>query len=67
MVTGILLMFGNLIYALRKGERGEKDPWGGRTLEWTVPSPPPKFQFDKVPEITHGPYDFGDDDEVKHA
>ena len=36
----------------------ELDPWGGgRTLEWTVPSPPPLENFREIPTITHGPYD----------
>jgi cytochrome c oxidase subunit 1 len=64
MVTGILIMFANLAYGVFKGRKAEKNPWGGVTLEWEVPSPPPKFQFDGVPEITRGPYDYTD--EVKH-
>ncbi len=58
LVTGLLVMFSNLLYALFKGKRTEKNPWGGATLEWTVPSPPPKFQFEKIPCVERGPYDF---------
>jgi cytochrome c oxidase subunit 1 len=60
MVTGILLMFGNLFYGLFKGKKAGSNPWGGATLEWAVPSPPPEHQFEKDPEITHGPYDYED-------
>ncbi len=28
------------------------DPWNGRTLEWCTPSPPPSYNFTKVPTIT---------------
>jgi cytochrome c oxidase subunit 1 len=28
------------------------------TLEWTIPSPPPQENFEEIPTITHGPYDF---------
>jgi len=28
------------------------DPWDGRTLEWSVPSPPPAFNFVTVPMVT---------------
>ncbi len=28
------------------------DPWNGRTLEWSIPSPPPVYNFAVIPEIT---------------
>lgn len=56
MVTGILLMFGNLLRGLLKGEKASMNPWGGTTLEWRVPSPPPLENFDEVPVVTGGPY-----------
>ena len=28
------------------------DPWDGRTLEWSVPSPPPFYNFAVTPEVT---------------
>ncbi len=28
------------------------DPWDGRTLEWSTPSPPPVFNFAVYPEVT---------------
>jgi cytochrome c oxidase subunit 1 len=52
-------MFWNLLRSLKTGKPcHELDPWGGgRTLEWTVPSPPPLENFATVPTVTHGPYD----------
>lgn len=29
------------------------DPWGGRTLEWSIPSPAPHYNFAVLPEVTH--------------
>ena len=58
LYSGILLMFGNLIVSLRKGPKASMNPWGGQTLEWTVPSPPPLENFDVVPTVTTGPYDY---------
>ncbi len=27
------------------------DPWNGRTLEWSIPSPPPPYNFAIIPEV----------------
>ena len=58
LVSGILLMVGNLLVSLRKGAKAPMNPWGGATLEWTVPSPPPAENFHDVPQVTKGPYDY---------
>lgn len=41
----------NVIYSLRKGEKAPSDPWDARTLEWTIPSPPPEYNFAVEPEV----------------
>ncbi|MBF0312546.1 MAG: cytochrome o ubiquinol oxidase subunit I [Oligoflexia bacterium] len=28
------------------------DPWNGRTLEWSLPSPPPFYNFARIPTVT---------------
>lgn len=56
MVSGIVFMMGNLLYALLKGPKAPANPWGGTTLEWRVPSPPPIENFDEIPVVTGGPY-----------
>lgn len=58
LVAGILIMIVNLIVSLRKGAKAPANPWGGATLEWTVPSPPTVENFHEIPTVTHGPYDF---------
>jgi cytochrome c oxidase subunit 1 len=35
------------------------NPWGGRTLEWQVSSPPPVENFPVPPVVAGHPYDFG--------
>ena len=57
--TGYFLSLMNFVVAARKGKKAEQNPWGGRTLEWQIPSPPPHFNFDKIPVITKWPYDYG--------
>jgi cytochrome c oxidase subunit 1 len=60
MVIGILLLVANLIISLRKGKIAPANPWGGRTLEWTVSSPPPAENFHEIPVVTTGPYDYSE-------
>ncbi|MEJ2720613.1 MAG: cytochrome c oxidase subunit I [bacterium] len=59
LISGILTMLVNLLRALRSGERAPANPWGGTTLEWTVPSPPPVENFEEIPYVDRGPYDYG--------
>lgn len=56
LVSGIVFMLGNLIYGLLRGPKATANPWGGTTLEWRVPSPPPLENFDEIPIVTGGPY-----------
>jgi cytochrome c oxidase subunit 1 len=58
LITGLILMVINLIRSLKKGEPAPANPWGGTTLEWSVSSPPPLENFEHIPEITTGPYNF---------
>jgi cytochrome c oxidase subunit I len=58
LVTGILVMAVNLLVSLRRGKPAPANPWGGETLEWTVPSPPPLENFHEIPDGSKGPYDY---------
>ncbi len=60
LIAGIALMFFNLFASFKNKRDAEADPWGGTTLEWTVPSPPPLHNFIAPPEIKDYPYDFSD-------
>ena len=48
----------NLIKSLFWGPRAERNPWESNTLEWTAPSPPPHGNFETVPVVYRGPYEY---------
>jgi cytochrome c oxidase subunit 1 len=53
-----VMPFVYLFYSMRYGDAAGPNPWGATGLEWTVPSPPPKQNFERIPVVTHRPYDY---------
>jgi len=49
--VGIGIYFSVMIYTFFKGERIKKDPWDARTLEWSLPTPPPEYNFAVTPTV----------------
>ncbi|MFH2091474.1 MAG: cbb3-type cytochrome c oxidase subunit I [Pseudomonadota bacterium] len=58
MIIGIFLMVINLLLSFKGPRNASSDPWGGTTLEWQTPSPPPLYNFITEPEVLVYPYDF---------
>jgi cytochrome c oxidase subunit I len=54
-----LIFVYNMVASWRGGPRAEANPWRALTLEWQVSSPPPIFNFDRVPTVVGGPYEYG--------
>jgi cytochrome c oxidase subunit I len=54
-----LVFLYNMVASWRGGPRAPANPWRALTLEWQVSSPPPIFNFDKVPTVVGGPYEYG--------
>ncbi|HEU0168656.1 MAG TPA: cytochrome c oxidase subunit I [Chloroflexota bacterium] len=47
-----LLFIYNAVWSMRHGQIAGNDPWDGRTLEWSIPSPPPHYNFAEIPTVT---------------
>jgi cytochrome c oxidase subunit 1 len=54
-----LIFLYNVVASWRHGPRAAANPWRGLTLEWQVSSPPPIFNFDVIPTVVGGPYEYG--------
>jgi cytochrome o ubiquinol oxidase subunit 1 len=55
-LIGIILQVVQLFTSIRDRESLRDltgDPWDGRSLEWSTPSPPPAFNFPVLPDV-HG-------------
>ena len=47
----ILSLLHNMFWSKRKGKIAGNDPWNARTLEWSIPSPPPDYNFASIPTV----------------
>jgi cytochrome c oxidase subunit 1 len=59
---GIILGLGYLLpavyfaWSVFKGRPAGDNPWSATGLEWETPSPPPTFNFDRMPTVTEEAY-----------
>jgi cytochrome c oxidase subunit 1 len=49
----------NFLVSWKRGPVAGANPWRAMTLEWQVSSPPPIFNFDEIPQVVGGPYEYG--------
>ncbi|PIP93004.1 MAG: cytochrome-c oxidase [Bdellovibrio sp. CG12_big_fil_rev_8_21_14_0_65_39_13] len=55
-----LIFVVNFVHAIFfKKEKASDNPWEVGTLEWTIPSPAPHYNFDKIPVVKCGPHELG--------
>ena len=51
VALGVVALSLGIISAVRGGQKAADDPWNGHTLEWAVPSPAPRDNFESVPTV----------------
>ena len=54
ILIGILLQITQLVWSIKRRDTlrdGAADPWDGRTLEWSTTSPPPAYNFARLPQV----------------
>jgi cytochrome c oxidase subunit 1 len=51
IALSILVFMVNAVWSAARGKQAGADPWDGRTLEWSIPSPPPHYNFAEVPHV----------------
>jgi len=60
MAASVAILVINMIWSIRRGRASGINPWGARTLEWTISSPPPYYNFKKIPTVFGRPYDYSE-------
>ncbi|HEX6851917.1 MAG TPA: cytochrome c oxidase subunit I [Candidatus Polarisedimenticolaceae bacterium] len=57
MGAGFVMIAAYLLHSLFRGKAAPTNPWGGNSLEWHTPSPPPHDNFSETP-TAEDPYDY---------
>ena len=62
MLVAQVIFLINFFVSMFRGKKAGKNPWKANTLEWTVPSPPPHGNFEQLPVVHRGPYEYSHPD-----
>jgi cytochrome c oxidase subunit 1 len=54
LAIGVAIFIINVFWARRFGAAAGPNPWGADTLEWSVASPPPDYNFRRIPVVEGG-------------
>ncbi len=51
IALSVLIFVINVIKSVASGEKAADDPWDARTLEWSLPTPIPAYNFAEIPVV----------------
>lgn len=64
--SAIIMGFAQIIFVINfihavffKKQKASDNPWEVGTLEWTIPSPAPHYNFKEIPVVKCGPHELG--------
>ena len=52
------LFMANFLWSIFRGKKVGKNPWHANTLEWVTTSPAPHGNFEHIPTVYRGPYEY---------
>ena len=55
----VLPFFANMVWSWMYGPEAPGNPWRALSLEWTTTSPPIVENWEELPEVEYGPYEYG--------
>jgi cytochrome c oxidase subunit 1 len=53
IAVSVLVFLANVILSKRNKQNSGGDPWDARTLEWSIASPPPHYNFVEIPKVNN--------------
>ena len=58
-----LIFIVNYFYSMFWGRRAEANPWESNSIEFSTPSPIPYYNYETIPTVYRGPYEYSAKDE----
>ncbi|HIK46795.1 MAG TPA: cbb3-type cytochrome c oxidase subunit I, partial [Leptolyngbyaceae cyanobacterium M65_K2018_010] len=59
LAVSVIPFYLNVLWSWSRGPKAGDNPWNALTLEWTTASPPLIENWEVLPVVTQGPYDYG--------
>lgn len=59
LAVSVIPFYINVLWSWSKGPEAGPNPWNAMTLEWTTDSPPMIENWEVLPVLQHGPYEYG--------
>ncbi len=58
LATAQIILLANVLISVFRGKKATDNPWEATTLEWATSSPPPEENFDVIPTVYRGAFEY---------